>query len=285
MGVHKTATTHIQESLWAQADWLRARGRVALSFNETQEVFQTPLTWALDPPVNWRLLRREVASALEGAAGGAECVIVSFERFLGPLRDLFSRDALYPEAAARVHALAGLLSDHQVTVFLALRDYARFAASAYCEALRWGPFFPFDAVRDDLLRDGLLDWRPLVTALLEAFGADAVRLWRYEDYGTGREAILRALTRLDEDMPTLSDGHPRARFSREAVAAMAREAGALPPATHPRRIADLARAYPTPQNPPFDPWTADEAARLSARYAHHLAELPPGLFLPLRNRA
>ncbi|MEL6599576.1 MAG: hypothetical protein AAGK98_11920 [Pseudomonadota bacterium] len=286
LGVHKTATTHIQHTLGANTGWLAARGRAAPVEADIQQIFQRPMKWALDPPVNWAVIRGSVSDGLRDASGAADLTILSFERFLGPLRDLFARDALYPEAPTRLAALAGLLRDHEVCVFLALRDYGAFAASAYCEALRWGPFFPFDAVREDLLREGLLDWRPLVGAVQDAFGPDAVRLWRYEDYANAPAPILRTLLDLTENPTTEVAAQPRVRYSAAAVALMGREATALPPRAHPRRIAELAEEYPVDgARPGFDPWTAEEAGLLSTRYAAHLSELPAPLFLPSPDRA
>jgi hypothetical protein len=40
-----------------------------------------------------------------------------------------------------------------------------------------------------------------------------------------------------------------------------------------RKLGELVRRYPTPEHPPFDPWTAEERARFDALYAEHLSAI------------
>ncbi|ART99561.1 hypothetical protein [Yoonia vestfoldensis] len=187
IGAHKTATSHLQRSIGAEADALAAQGVHWFGPRYLRKWDQTLPD----------LARLNDGHALSGPLGSllqtAQRVVLSEENHIGVLNDPRRKPVTcrYPKAAQRIGAVAqGLGRD--IDVFLAIRQPTRFVNAAYCQQLMGGKVIPMAQYRKiNPLQS--VDWADLVARLRAASGVGRLVVWCYEDYATHFNAICAGL--------------------------------------------------------------------------------------------
>jgi hypothetical protein len=129
LGAHKTATTHLQETLALRRDWLVARG---------VDVLPMPAVRALRLPPSagwkaWRLrlgwpMRRAIEAAVAPLRRGPGRIAISEENLIGYPQHLLSAP-LYPQAARRLAGFRALAAGGRLHVFFAVRGFERLLPS------------------------------------------------------------------------------------------------------------------------------------------------------------
>lgn len=275
LGVHKTATTHLQYRLQALAPELHEHGLDVLL--PEMGVRQLRLSRVAEsPPKLWKLrpLRTERLTApLQKLRSGPDRVIVSEEQILGRLGQLVYGQPYNKQGY--IGALLGRLSQQaDVHLFLSLRSYESFLPSAYAQVIRYhpAPAGGFDTVRKTFDAQGM-SWLALVKNLRRAVPKASLTLWRYEDYQPNADQILDTLCGFS--IPNPPDVPPPSRTRAGATPAVA-AAEALPPDLAPKdRKARVAEIYndPTFDGPRFDPFTPAEKTALRDRYNREWEEI------------
>jgi hypothetical protein len=158
LGLHKTATTALQEFLASETKALLAHGvfypRLARMRSDL-----TPLILSAENS-DRAALGRFVDKARPPV------LLLSDENILGAPGDILG-GALYPFAENRLHRFCDQFADRRIRLFLTLRSPAAFLASMYCEYLRHNSWLGFaDYVRDFDI-DGfsyarVFDWLPML---------------------------------------------------------------------------------------------------------------------------
>jgi hypothetical protein len=274
IGAHKTGTTWLQRRLACGAAALAAAGIDHEPMPRLRATFTAGFSRSCAAPAGGpppEALRATLAAL---AARSPHRLLLSDENLIGDCFAIARTGRLYPRFADRINRLQAMLPEPPVRVVLTIRDYAGFFASAYGEVLRFRHYFPFEALRARLKLDGGL-WLDMVSVLVARFGADAVRIMRFEDLGPRLPAMLEALCGEPFDPALLPEGADRREgLSAAAVAALA-EAAARGDARPPRILAaEAALRHPRgPLNPAFRPWSAEETARLDALYGEHVAQI------------
>lgn len=274
LGAHKTATTHLQESLrmalrplhdagvhYAGPRDLRA-GRFALV---------SLLSGAPRPQLTSRCRRY-----FHAAFAAYPEIILSDENILGGTRRhrLFGAGGIiYPEAEARLKALGGIVGPRPIVAALSVRDPARYNVSAFALQLWQGNELEFPeylAGRDP----ATLNWTDLARRILSVPGIARLVVWRYEDYRTLRPRILRALLPAGAARAVPDPRPANISISQPAYDWLLRRA-MEDDDTDLRILARRARTrFPrTAENPPLE--LLDEAvlARSAAAYRRDIAEL------------
>lgn len=154
VGLHKTATTALQDFLGAEAAALARHGVACPRFPRMRNEV-TPLITSASPP-DQAALRRLVERVR------SPVLLLSDENILGLVGEVLG-GALYPYAENRIRRLCALFPDRRVRLFLTLRSPAPYLASMYCEFLRHNPFRSFaDYTRDFDVHGfsyaAILDW-------------------------------------------------------------------------------------------------------------------------------
>ena len=134
LGVHKTATTALQEFLGDNGGALQRAG-VAYPRFQRQRSELTPLI-ASAAPNDQAALGRFVEKVRQPV------LLLSDENILGLAGDILG-GVLYPYAENRVRRVCDQFADRRIRLFLTLRAPAPFLASIYCEFLRHNPWRPF----------------------------------------------------------------------------------------------------------------------------------------------
>ncbi|MEK8033161.1 hypothetical protein AACH06_20270 [Ideonella sp. DXS29W] len=281
LGVHKTATTHLQR-YWLTCGQVAGATAVAPSLTEVR----MHLTPVCNPPSvksaggDEAERRRQAATHwLQDWCSRAPALVLSDENIIGSSARLFAQRALYANVSGRLQRLAEMLDGHEVRIWIAVREYGAFLRSAYCEMLRHGPYRPFRQVYGpmDLERRG---WEHVVQEIQQVFPAARLVCWRYESLNDLRPSITAALFGLKRAaMPPLDDRRDRQSLSQLAVELLDdihRRVGAEE-AT--RVHASVERVVSGHGLAHFDPWTDAERSEFKERYERSLSALQglPGL--------
>ena len=134
LGLHKTATTALQDFLAAESRALAAKG-VACPRLARMRSDVTPLVVSAARPDRAALGRLVAKVRLP-------VLLLSDENMLGAPGDLLG-GALYPYAENRIRRVCDQFADRRIRLHLTLRSPAAFLASMYCEFLRHNPWLPF----------------------------------------------------------------------------------------------------------------------------------------------
>ncbi|WP_347267458.1 hypothetical protein [Paracoccus sp. (in: a-proteobacteria)] len=229
LGAHKTASTHLQNSLRMVQGQLRAGG---VFYADPAQLRGEGL------PMTRQLRWRNPAAV----AGIAACVsaarhvfpemLLSDENILGGTHRsrLFGRQGMvYPGAGLRLRRLLDLAGGGPALLCLAVRDPAPFNVSAFALQLLLGNETGIEAYLQG--RDpARLSWTGLVRRLAAVPGVAGVLVWRYEDYAALRPRLLARL--LPPPLVALVPDPPRSNESLTQpgldwfLSALARDAGA-----------------------------------------------------------
>ncbi len=266
LGVHKTATTHLQKY------WVACNVLNAAVFCPPLDAVRTHLTPACGDK-RGAAATKEARAWLARACEGRSRVVLSDENFLGNCEGNFERRALYPDARARLERLAALLGDTRINVMICVRGYADYLRSAWCESIRHTPYKPFREMYQpfDLASRG---WEHVVQDVLDALPGANVACWRYEDLARARPAIAAALFDVEPDrLPAPDDKRERQSIPRLGIRLLDDVHARLgsPAATQFR--ASVEKIINGPQMPRFDPWTPAESTRLAAATERSFAAL------------
>ena len=275
IGVHKTATSHLQDALGTAREAMRADGVRYFG----PEEFRLPgraipalfglrsKTTAPHPPAVARLAR---------LATDGHRVVISEENFIGSLNPAngVREKPRYATAARRLNGLAEAMGQ-QMDVFVALRRPTTFINSAYCQSLFGGNFGP---VATYLAQNGPadVDWHTMIKDIADAPHIRQIIVWRYEDYASLFKPIMQALV----GAQAASHLMPAERRINRGLSAAAvadvlhrQRHGAIDlPATEARSMLSVDHGYPA-----FDAFTAEEHAASEAAYAaqiERIAALP-----------
>jgi hypothetical protein len=152
-GVHKTATTHLQDTLERQRATLAEAGISVIPRAASRDISLGRTLCG----IGWRGLlpegaRRRMFSAALDRLGCTEPVMVwSDENLIGRPEEMLS-DPMFPRLEKRLRNLAIATRGARHHLFLSVRDPADILPSVYAQSLRTGP--PRVAFEDLLLSSG-----------------------------------------------------------------------------------------------------------------------------------
>ncbi len=268
VGAHKTASTHLQQTLLAARETLAARG-VALIGPRAARVHLKP-RWQAETPDP-----AAAAAVLHHLCPGAGHVVILEENILGTTARGFlygPRGALYPWGVRRLAAVLALFPGTSPRVGLAIREQGSHLASCWAEQILHGPWQPFR-----LYAAGLGPGRPQWSSLARRLAGPAGELtvWRYEDHRRLLPRVIDWATGLPGLGATLppAEGLLRAGPSEAAVRFLERRMAEDPARDHRLTYRRVRMRWPRPDHPPFQPWTPAEAAGYAADYAEDLRRL------------
>ena len=286
IGAHKTATTHLQQTLAAIRPRLVAQGidpiplaalracGLARALIERRIATRMPLLRGI-------AVRHLVAGLLGPLRHGPQTLILSEEKLLGAPRRIFDEPA-YPLLEQVVPRLAALGDRGQVTLFLSIRGFDRHLPSTYAQELR---VLPPDAGGFEAIRRRVLErppsWFDLVRRIRRAAPGVPLRVWRQEDYRDHREAIVAELVgRATGPLPSIPDPVRTRSPSLEAI----RLAEALPTGLAPdERRAQVDAIFAEAEGGTrFSPFTLSQERVLQAAYAEdmtRIAALDPSILM------
>lgn len=280
LGVHKTATTYLQDLFELNQGRIAGAGRAYW----TREQFRPLIQWGLRAgemsgrhPLVRRVLRPRVERVFVRQIRDLLAVpmpsIISEENIIGNVADALDGWS-YIHARERLDFMARVIAGRETEIWLCARDYASFLSSQYAEALRHGYDVPIDRfVETNRVADGR--WPELVGQVHEAFPRARIVVWRYEDFRALEPVIIARLTGLDpEEMLALPANEVRQSPSRRAVELQSDRLGGMQSAERRLSMAMLEDSFPLRAHPgKFDPWDDRTRDEMRAAYQRDMAAI------------
>jgi hypothetical protein len=267
IGAHKTATTHLQDSLAAQSGRILEGGLVYLSrgFVRRSGLVQGIIENHRPAQSGGRGFR-SLDDIIMLPEGHPRRIVISEEDILGMSIDLL--DGIYPRAAGRLKPWAAVMGGARPRLFLSIRNYADILPSAYSQALRDGTLPHAMASYRTHWLGRKPSWISLIKTIQTAFEDAPLTVWSMDFYRHSAAAVRRAVTGLDlpGELETAPDG------TRRLTASAVRRIEALGPSLsrHARMQALSEIVASETGSEPFDPLPPEEKAFHSERYARDL---------------
>lgn len=270
IGLHKTATTALQDFLKAQLPALEARGATYVPLGAMRKRF-TPGLQKIGPDT-----LADLGAFL--AKRPEQAVVLSDENIAGIPREAL-RDRLYARAGARVRAILAAARPRPATVVVTLREPGPFLVSLYCEYLRHNPFLAFADYTQAMDLEGFSFAGRFRWVRAHDLGATAVVLPFEETRGGGLRAVADAVLTAacgpghGVDLGALPTARSRATFSAEEIALFADVAARAGPAVAHDVVGSLERHGARFGATRYAPLPEATTARLRARYEADLTAL------------
>lgn len=277
IGAHKTATTHLQDTLLSSRHQLEASGvhylprerlltARLIKFVRFGQFTRHGIAERVLFRTDTACMRQRLLKRIQGH----DTVLISEERLIGRAVDLL--DGLYPNLEAYLLALARIIANDKIAIFLSIRNQADILPSAYSQSLRTHTRpKPFEVLAAEWLR-APPRWTNLIRRLRVALPGANLKVWTFEDYVTDPNEVISALAGIEHlTIPKVARPERTTRLSANAVAAL-EELQPLMLADQEKRAATARAAQLS--GPAFDPLSDWEKARLTQIYEQDLAGIP-----------
>ena len=287
-GFHKTATSHIQSILARNAKMLERNGVHYLHHRDTRKRLTVPvqcnvytsvgMDW--DPKISDQELAKMVADFFdEVLAVEANRIVLSDENMAGHCGHCVKRGVLYRWRRKLIETFSAQFPHPVSEVYLGIRNYADFFASAYVEYLRsvQGQWFIDEPIFRRNVLENMPSWHNILKSVITFFPDAKITVWRYEDFRALDDQILGLMCGPDIEVSKLKspkDTNKRPTASGRAVAellALIHSKGAE--YALQERVA-LQEKYPRGEEfGSYDPWTERERAHLTRIYDRDVADM------------
>ena len=286
IGLHRTATTNLQNTLALVRDQLSKHGvdyptRQMLRENRLVDRYfkQRSGLGALVPDAyyRWKFLRN-----LNKTLSGQPTLIFSEEQWVGEVPDILHQPC-YPKLNDRITRLMHFIGKKDVTLFLSLREYSNIFRSAYSQSLRQGEKYSRNNLAA-LFRKAAAsppNWVDLVRRVKAAAPGVPLRIWTFEDYIRNPKPILETYTGVNlPAWPTLDAPESTRGLSLETIEEILEIHSDL--SKKERYLITRKIAAADKGTMKFDPFTAEERLSLKSQYAADLQTIEresPGVFI------
>ena len=273
VGPHQTGTPILQQAFLSARELLRAEGVGVIAGDDLRDHLRICLHPEGRSATEVQALTR---AALDRLCPGARHVVVIDENTLGTLaRPQFLGESglLYPFAARRLRDALAAFGSAELRVGLAIRHPATFLPACWAEQLRQAPWQSFDDFAAALPPAGVR-WLWLVNRMLPV--CSSLTLWTAEDLPALRPQLIDWATGLRGFGAglTLPDPPSAAPLAQRAIRQLHARMAADPACDYRlllRRARAAARQHP--DQPPFDPWSAEDRAALDRFHDEDLRDL------------
>lgn len=196
IGAHKTATTHLQDTLKLAKVELSAAGIEFIHRDaiRSQRGFCRMKWWQKLPGFKQALME-ETRCRLFSQRDHGDSILISEENIMGSVSDLL-KFPLYHDLKTGLVSLCSLKGDNNINIYLAIRAFSEIIPSAYAQQARMAKVKPgdFDLIKEQMLNRPL-SWAGVVERIVSVFGQDRLGLWTFEDYKRTPEFFLSHLCR------------------------------------------------------------------------------------------
>lgn len=273
VGVHKTATTHLQLSLKSVGDALADSGvRYYGPERFRMPGHSIPALFGFRPGQKADTAKRPAGDQLALLAKDGHRLLLSEENFIGALNHPKGNamHIRYKPAGPRLAAFAAAIGQ-EVDVFVGLRRPTAFLNSAYCQYLMGGQVMPVDTYHARNTLESV-DWLDLIQRLRNTPGIGRLVVWRHEDYAQLFPQIVTELAGAEASQHvTPVNRHVHRGLSASAVAEILHRSGQIADdgfCIATRKLLSIEDGFA-----PFDGYMPDEHARGDAQYADQMAQI------------
>ena len=273
VGAHKTATTHIQDTLESVYQELSHAGIEYITRENIRNMGRFPtLNWWQRQPILQRYFsKKDIHNHWIGSYKGRnETFLISEENILGSVSDLL-RSKIYPDIEKNLATLLFLKGDSKMTLFMSIRSFASVFSSAYAQQARMAKAKPggFDTIKKNALNKPPT-WSSIIKRIFNLIDADHLKIWKYEDYANNPDYFLSYLCKNKiSSFPHINPPTITRSPSAETIRLLEEICPKLP---RYKRKEEAARICSLGSgNNPFQPFSVHESAALRASYEEDLA--------------
>jgi len=194
IGAHKTATTHLQDTLAKHKKILEAVGAQYLSREEIRQenIKIREKSMALRFGLGDIYLRK-FANKIHQKSMYSSTMIISEENFCGSVAEI-AEPVMYPRLERRLGFLSSALQGHDIKYFLSIRNQVDIIPSSYVHTIKYKPMpHGFEPIRSRVMADPPR-WSDLVYRLKNTIGWDVpLSIWLFETYLRKEQEIISLL--------------------------------------------------------------------------------------------
>jgi len=196
LGVHKTASTHLQKSLRTNEAFCT---RVSVKFLPTIEYrkFLSPLEIQLKNGGDLGLLSSSYQEKIKSEANEHQRLILSDENIMVLALPLGEK-GLYPNSINRIRRTRKLIGPEPIKVYLSVRNLGSYLPSVYVEFIRHFKYISFAQFLAMAKIDNL-SWFSLVKRIRNILSpSDTLSVWTYESYAKSHDFVYMSLLNVDD---------------------------------------------------------------------------------------
>ena len=187
IGVHKTATTHIQSLLQSGTDLLKENG-VTVSLPKTLRQEWLGVFLSVANKADEDITEAEIQRLRQIAPNGKRW-IVSEENFAGIPYDFMVTEGFYPNVKRRLALFKRLFPHADIELFFSVRRYDRFYRSLYLEVVRNRGYIPFEKYyREESFSE--YSWKAFLDRVTQVIPEEKITLWCYEEIAEILPAVI-----------------------------------------------------------------------------------------------
>lgn len=266
LGVHKSASTHLQSRLSKSKQALNSQGIQYIDLYALRDMLTDRL---VTPTPDKEQILNKIAPYMTGKS-----LIISDENILG-LTESFINQFIYPKAKNRLTKFRNIFSDNidNTHVYITLRTFSDYLISRYFEFLRHFRFMKF---RDFLnpLDIEKITWKPLLNQI-HALGYENIYVTDFSDalVNNGDDYIHQIIGQAVK----LENAENKPWVKKSKLSAQAYKILELYAQDFPDNTKDMMRLLDVyPQTTPkkaFQPFSEDELGILHQRYKQDIYEI------------
>lgn len=254
LGVHKTATTHLQSRLWNTRGELKRQGILYIDLDSTREFFTSAIRQ-----------NEELVPEAKSLLDWKETVLISDENIIGGVGKPKGRN-IYGQAKQRLESFLSLTNPPKLDVHITIRNPEDYLVSRYCESLRHFQHMSSAEYFDEIfLRE--FSWVPFIESVKKVSGTK-VSVIDFDSLIADDSAYLKSLTGKNVEFEEASIGYEtrRAKITNE-VYAVIKELQAHYPAHLVKRILNILERAPQKGAPtPIRPFSKSLSEQLKKNY-------------------
>ena len=270
IGVHKTATTHLQDNLENLRPHLatsntkfvpRAQMRNARMASLLKNEASTSLLNGVLKQTYWNI-----------ASGNIFCkqqeIILSEENLIGNVDGLLSTP-IYPNLEARLLRLSKFLRNDKFCLFLSIRNFAEILPSAYSEYLRHtNKLDGFVKIRDHVLSNPP-SWLSFIERIKTILPTTELKVWTFESYIQNNAKILSEISGVEiKNLAVTPETKDTARLSTSTINQIEKIQPSLP--HWKKKSIKKNLIHTNDYSEKFDPLSKKEKESLSLLYENDL---------------
>ncbi len=270
IGVHKTATTHLQSILESKKTNIHdnARLHIATPENFRQQWLPRFLKYTHTKELHDKHKLLEIAPH-KGTW------LISEENFSGVPYDFIKTNGIYPYLQQRLHLFTDLFTPADIRVFISIRSYETFYRSIYLEIIRNNGYIPFSSYYKDA-EFKQYSWKTVIESLLHCLPQNKITFWQYEEYTTVLPTLMHKLTgeTLDKECTHLVNKKLRVSLSCKALQELESYAKNNSQIASKEMVEYFYNKYPANEtNGFFEPFDTATVEYYQQKYQHDIDEI------------
>ncbi|QJR81979.1 hypothetical protein CA267_015070 [Alteromonas pelagimontana] len=218
IGAHKTATTHLQDTLAAVKEELAQQNIIYLPRDDYRDAIRELTHTSRLAKLKLSFLKKGyLARNLMQQCNADSTLVISEENIMGDCIDLC---AIQPYQRVNLDFIKFISGYIDTTVYLSIRSFDKVLPGAYTTALRFKPKIALKAKQalSTALKNGQSpSWLPVLYNIQLQLPAAKLKIWQQEDYSNHWREIIKEFTGAELAVPVIQPPEGTVTPSLDAV--------------------------------------------------------------------